>query len=313
MIFSIILSILKIIGITLLCILGIVLFIICIVLFVPIRYKVTADANMNEENKEYHLNASVSWLLHLVYGNYNYPQGEGFVLKVGPFTVMGGKKKSKKKTKQNIKKNTKKTKEEASSENRKALEEIENIVNTEKLGEIDSFEDNKDDTAILEEMLEEETNQKKQRKSIKEKIRYTWTKICDKIKEIWQKIKGIFKNIKKYVHILKSEEFKSAFSLCKDSIVRLFCMIKPRKVKIKGKIGFKDPEQTGYMCAAVGVISPYFQNQIQITPDFEQYVINGKAFIKGRIYLVVVLIIAIKIFFDKNIRKVLDMFHKEES
>ena len=147
---------------------------------------------------------------------------------------------------------------------------------------------------------------------MKEKILYTRQKICDKINEIRQKIQYIFKNIKKYIGILQSEEFKESFALCKDSLVRLFCMIKPRKVKIKATAGLGSPDKTGYMCAAIGVISPFFKKQIQVIPDFENFVIEGNAVVKGRIYLFVVLIIAIKLFFDKNIRKVMDMFHKEE-
>ena len=48
-----------------------------------------------------------------------------------------------------------------------------------------------------------------------------------------------------------------------------------------------------------------------IHSDFENYVVEGNILIKGRVYLFVVLIIGIKVFFDKNIRKVIDMFRKE--
>ena len=99
MVVSIILSILKIIGIILLCILGLLLLAVLLVLFVPIRYKVTADSNINDIDKEYHVTAKVSWFLCLVRGKYEYPSEEGFVLKVGPFTVYDGKEKQEKEKK----------------------------------------------------------------------------------------------------------------------------------------------------------------------------------------------------------------------
>lgn len=302
MVVSIILSILKIIGITLLCILGLILLVLIVVLFVPIRYKVTADSNINENVKDYHVRAKVSWLLHLVHGKYEYPGEDGFVLKVGPFTVYGKKKEEKKEKKKNKKE---KTVEVATEEKRENL--ISDEVPKQKATGGDNILEE-----TLEEVLEDEKEKKQKRRNLKEKILYTRQKICDKMNEIRQKIQYIFKNIKKYIGILQSEEFKESFALCKDSLVRLFCMIKPRKVKIKATAGMGSPDKTGYMCAAIGVISPFFKKQIQVIPDFENFVIEGNAVVKGRIYLFVVLIIAIKLFFDKNIRKVMDMFHKEE-
>lgn len=300
MVVSIILGILKIIGITLLCILGLILFVLIVVLFVPIRYKVTADSNINDNVKDYHVRAKVSWLMHLVHGKYEYPGEEGFVLKVGPFTVYGKKKKEKPDKKQKIKK------KEKNGEKPENYEKEENTL-------IVQEETTREEHTIPEKEVQEEENSKKtKRKSLKQKILYTRQKIYDKINKIRQKIKDILTNIKKYIGILQSDAFKEAFALCKDSLVRLFRMIKPRKVKIKGTAGLGSPDNTGYMCAAIGVISPFFKKQIQIHPDFENFIIEGSAVIKGRIYLFVVLIIAIKLFFDKNIRKVMDMFHKEE-
>lgn len=90
-------------------------------------------------------------------------------------------------------------------------------------------------------------------------------------------------------------------------------MIKPAKVKMDLKAGFSDPEKTGYLCAAVGVVSPFFgKGHMHVEPDFEQFIINGKAMVKGKVYVFIILIIGLKLYFDKNIRKVADMFQKEE-
>lgn len=311
MIVSIILTILKIIGITLLCILGFILLAILLVLFVPIRYKVTAEGNINQNEKDYHAKAKVTWLLSIIHGKYEYPGEDGFILKAGPFTIMGKKEKLKKKKthKSNSKRFSKAG--EDSSKHEESVYTNESIESEADTADVNTS--GMEDVKLLEEMTEEKIPKKKRRRSFKEKINYTWHKIYDKIKSIWCKIKNIFHNIKKYITILQSEECENALSLCKDSIARIFKMIKPRKVRINGTVGLQSPEQTGYVCAAVGIISPFYKKQIYITPDFENFIIDGKVLIKGRIYLFIVLIIAIKVFFDKNIRKVIEMFRREES
>lgn len=68
---SVILLILKIIGILLLALLGLLLFVILLVLFVPVRYRITGEV---EDEISVHL--SVTWLLHLITWRGAYEQGE---------------------------------------------------------------------------------------------------------------------------------------------------------------------------------------------------------------------------------------------
>lgn len=251
MVVSVILGILKVIGITLLCILGLIILLLCIVLFVPIRYKVIAQSDINDVDKMYHLTAKATWLLGLVRGKYEYPSDDGLVVKVGPFTVYGGKEKTnkEKKTKSAGKEKKQKNAKEELTENTSLDEAVENtIIENENL--------------LWEEDFDNKSPENEKRKSLKEKILYTWEKICDKINKIRTKIKTVFSNIKKYAEILQSSEFKEAFALCKNSLIRLFRMIKPRKLKVNGTIGMKSPDQTGYVCAIIGVISPFFKKQI---------------------------------------------------
>ena len=297
MVISIILSILKIIGIILLCILGLVLLFVLLMLFVPIRYKVYADGNVNDTEKEGLIKAWFSWTLIYISGKYSYPSEEGLVIKVGPFKVFDSKEEEKpKKEKKTEKKKVKETKEDISE----AKEET--ITETDKAETVSE--------PVTEDVSKE--NEKESKKTLKEKILYTWQNIYDKINGIYIKIKDILAHIHEYMDIIQSKEFKAVFELCKKSFLRMIKMVKPRKLKIKGTIGMKSPDQTGYLCAAIGVISPYFRKQIQINPDFENFIIKGSILVKGRMYMIVFLIIAMKAFFDKNIRKLIDMFRKEE-
>lgn len=83
---TVFLAILRVIGIVLLWILGILLVLILLVLFVPVRYKADGAVKTKPET-EYHLNASFSFLLHLVRGSAAVPEDPVFRLKVLWFTV----------------------------------------------------------------------------------------------------------------------------------------------------------------------------------------------------------------------------------
>lgn len=296
MVVSIILGILKVIGIILLCILGLILLFFLSVLFVPFRYKIYANGNVDDADKSCQLTAKISWFILTICGKYAYPSEDGPIIKIGPFTVYGGKEKPKKEKKVKKKKGKKEKKEDSLSEKEKSdLAESQEEV-SETMAEEESIEADGDE---------------KERKTLKEKILYTRQKIYDKINEIIRKIKYILANYHKYMGIIQSKEFKDIFNLCKKSMFRMIRMVKPRKVKIKGTIGLNSPDQTGYVCAAVGVISPFYKKQIHITPDFERFILNGSVLVKGRAYGIVFMLIGIKFLVNKNLRKLIKMIRKE--
>ncbi len=95
------LTVLKIIGIVLLWILAIVLFLILLVLFVPVRYK--ADVNIPETEldkgfdvEKMHIKAGFSWLLHLLSGGIDFPENKEFTVRVFGIKVFPRKSKGKK-------------------------------------------------------------------------------------------------------------------------------------------------------------------------------------------------------------------------
>ncbi len=63
------LQILKIIGIILLVILGLILFLLAVILFVPIHYR--ADGDFTDKGNEYNVHARVNWILHIIRVSYD--------------------------------------------------------------------------------------------------------------------------------------------------------------------------------------------------------------------------------------------------
>lgn len=305
----ILLLILKIIGITLGILIGIVILAVCLVLFVPLHYRIEVERREGEGNPPIEATAKVTWLLHFVNMRLCYSSELKLRLRVLFFTIFrlpakekkkSADKKSKKKDKEkNFDKKTEqsyKNKDEEKIENKS-----ENII--------------KDDNAdVNTDNLDEENSE--QKLSLKEKLKKIWEffqNIWYTIRGLCDRIKGILENIEYYLDIIKGDTFKSSFALCKDELCSIFSYIRPRTFKMDLVIGTGDPTSTGQVLAYYyAVLYPFLGPQAQVQGDFEQKRIEGTALIKGKIKLFTFIKAAARIYFNKDIRKLLKLFKKED-
>lgn len=119
-----------------------------------------------------------------------------------------------------------------------------------------------------------------------------------------------YDKIKGYLDKIQSEEFKKSFELCKKQIGVLLKAVLPKKWKLEGSAGFEDPSTTGKLCAVLGMLSPWTHKHIFVTGDFESSEIDLKGEFKGRIYGITLLIVFIRVYFNKNIKRVIKMFNE---
>ena len=136
-------------------------------------------------------------------------------------------------------------------------------------------------------------------------------RIRDRIQNVKQRIRRIYRKgqqwTKKKEAILKvyhSQRFAVAKKDVKGYIRQFFHIIKP--VKLEGEIhfGFDDPSVTGELLGVMACMLPLYQNYLTICPDFEQACIDGYLRGKGKIYLGALLILLLKILWNKNLIKV---------
>ncbi len=128
-----------------------------------------------------------------------------------------------------------------------------------------------------------------------EKIKYTFQKICDKIKALTRKKERM-------EAFLKNEVHQNAFRRCVREIKRLLGFLKPDRADIDVEFGFTDPAYTGYTLAAVSILWPAVAEYTRIRPDFEQRIFRGNVGVKGKVRAVYAVILAWNLFWDKNIR-----------
>lgn len=322
------LQILKIIGIVLLCILAFLVVLLLLVLFVPIRYRVNGERKVPDD-APVRMKARVTWLLHLVSVSFFYPEQAYVKIKVLGIKVFSTEpkdEKAKEKEKSSKKKNSDKKAEKAEEKNSvKEAETIGTLETSEKdeINESERVETQKKQEVNEEADLSEEEMMgsidveeseetptffgffKKLWDGLKN-IKYTIQKIYDKIREI-------IKNIRYYCKVLQSASFERAFGLCKNELFDVLTHILPGKLKGNFVIGTGDPASTAQILAIHGILYPLIGNHITVTPDFENTILQGDFSFKGRVTVFRLLISAMKLYFNRDLKRVIRLLKKEAS
>lgn len=304
----IVLLILKIIGIILLCILGILLLGIFCVLFVPVRYRIEAVRQESEGSPPVEVRVKVTWLLHFINLLVRFDGALFFRVRIAVITVFKLPKKEKRGK-------TKKVDTSPETAEEEPIVEGEPLV-TEKKEKGSESVDNKESVADEEEPREDA------RPSLLDKLRAIWKIICG----IFQKIKSFFENIQYtirkfcdkigsisgkiayYRDILEGEPFKRAFSLCKGELLTIGKSLKPDKFEAKLIVGLNDPAATGEVLAVCGMLYPLFGGHVEVAGDFENKRLEGCVFIKGKLRFFTFLRAALKIYFNRDIKKLIKLF-----
>lgn len=308
---SIILTILKIIGIILLVILGLLLTVALIVLFVPIRYKSTGRFAKEDDGIKDNILVRVTWLLHIVSVRFELNNTEtNLIIKIFGKTLSLGAKESKKTEKTNKKDVSAVNNKEKNIDAVNTTADTE-IVRTQKITtESDTLSDGSKTTNVLEttktvDNRKAKDNKKdlskddiKEKKSFKEKLVDIW----QKINSVCQKIKNIKAVKDSFIEYLKRDESKLAIKEIKHIIFKVLKHILPQKLHARIKFGFEDPATTGNILGVASVLYGVYGDKLELEPDFEDVVLEGEYKLKGRIRLFNLLVAALKIYKNKWIK-----------
>lgn len=361
---AIFLLVLKIIGIILLSVIGLVLFLLLLILFVPVRYKIQVK---KEAEGEFNGKIYVTWLLHLLNVLVLYTDDLYYKVRVGIIPIKKSDNYKKKKDKElsadeNIENETGTDNSLDENIDQNDSDFVEEDISTYKVyrandvytsslsGADDIDESELDDKQLLDrvffegdELAESELNQKDVKEKNENDIddeekKSFWDKIKEVIDNIVLLIKLIIKfviesidfiifendkpcflkekadlikekyfNVKKktrrYIRIVTDDRNKKAVKNCLIHIGKILKHIKPRMLKGNWKIGLSDSYSMGKMLSIYGILFPIIHDKIQLVPDYEKEVIEGKLVIKGKIVIVVLLYSFIKVYYSKDFRR----------
>lgn len=300
--------------ITVLILLGVVLLLLLLVLFVPVRYKL-----YGEKHDNFICKIKASWLGFVFCFKANYDEN-GFIYKLKTFggTLVSNKdgfeeaelsdKDQKKETSKTHKKKGKeeKTSSEAVLENNFNDSDVENISSKQ-----DSInDDNQENRAFA--------NDESEFKTVKQNIFTRIGKICDniilavkrKLEAVVLKIKELKNKTNQYKKFLRSPWTKKSLTVLKINVIKLLKHLNPKKIKGKVTYGTGDPATTGQQLGYLSVALPLYYNKIDITPDFSQKIFEGDIFLKGRVRVCNIIYYACKVCFNKDVQKTIKHFKK---
>ena len=135
------------------------------------------------------------------------------------------------------------------------------------------------------------------------KRKFTFSSLCDKIKSFW-------KTKEKITGFLTDEVHVEAFGILKKEIGILARHLSPRRIKGFVRFGFEDPYRTGQVLAGLSILYPFYGENVDIYPNFEQKVLEGDLYIKGHIRMVHLATLLWRLFFNRYVRRTYNDYKK---
>ena len=328
---SVILLVLKIIGILLLLLIGLILVIILTVLLVPIRYRIYAE---HGEDKLF-VKTRVNWLLHLLSANVIHDKGKLSIrVRVLWFTLYDNQREALVKDKAH-KSKVKKSKRAKTAKRAKTSKKARNSASQNKEIVLESSPNQNEQLDAKKQDAKAKNVEQQESKSLAElsqkeshgaKIKDKLFYLLNKIIQLKDKTLAFFRAIKERIirwlttisdwknkgslilEFLKDEINKEGFRISFIKVKKLLKHILPTKLKSQIIFGTGDPCSTGQAIGAMSVLYGIYGNKIKIIPDFENKILEGKHDAKGRIRVITILMIVIKLILDKRFKRLKNNF-----
>lgn len=307
---TVILMILRIVGIALLVILGLLLAVVLAVLFVPVRYR--ADGSFHEELTA---SARVTWLLHLlnariifekelnvkafICGIQIYPRAARIKKQSCPQGHSGSEGQE----------DTRAGMTGKRPENGETVKPAEAVKFTEPVTPLEPAGDSKEKAAAFEEAdretfgAEGRTKQKEfSAGNMTDRLKRLVQKLQDRLRDIRSTLRGLYERLSYYKSIWDREETQRAFRLASAQLSKTMRHVLPRRTDVYAVIGTGDPASTGQILAAQGMLYPWLEDKVHIVPDFEEEHFEGEFHLRGHIRAGVLGFYVLRLMFDRDVR-----------
>lgn len=329
-ILSVLLCILKIAGIIILTVLGLLLAVIAAVLFVPVRYRAEGSFDMEGLCGS----AGVSWLLHILSVRVMFDgKKTHFCARIFGIKLVDSDRpkkqkeqnKQKKQKQHNVQNVENSLDTEKNAENKETVQN-ENDIKAEsdtkaerdtktesdtKAGNDTKSEENADagkNTNAEREDKENNSEKNIDKKMLNEKLCEKISNIKFKILQICDKIKNINGVRAEYTEFLNAPASREALRTIKIRLFKILRHIMPVRIRANIAFGLPDPAVTGEAYGAACVLLAVYGGNINITPHFvgvDKAFAEGNFRLKGRIRLAVILIHLFKIYTNKRVKEFL--------
>ncbi len=333
---TVILKILSILGILLLVLLGVLFSAILLVLFVPVTYRVRADRQETVPDGDgrpadsplMHIAVKADWLLGVLRVRFMYPDPGTVKVKALCFTLFdsgAGHETTETRKKTAEQRKPSEQKDEAGQETASEQKDVAGQETATEQKGADRQEqasgqkkaegpppaaqqpvygaDRDEKTSFGEKSRPKQEPKQNEKQNIIEKIRYTFRRICAKIKELWE-------NFAYYKEVLLCEDTRG---LAQHTLMRtgkVLKSIRPRKLRADILFGTGSPDTTGYAFGIYGMFCSWLGKWVTVTPDFERAVLAGELDAAGHITIFQLLWHGLRLVTDRRLRELVDKLRR---
>jgi len=295
---QVLLLILKILGITLLVLLGLLLLIVAVLLFVPFFYKVRVVHNPDKTQ----IKAKVSFLSPFLSVTVQYLEKLSYKVRIFGIAFLNSDRPKKERRAKTVKKSKAKQKKK-----KPVKEPGPEQVSVQTVNEIPEGIHHQEASVPKESFSEKQTLFKTEEKKEKQGF---FKKIKGKIQKIRETISKVINKCKKLLHqkdeakrILNQPETKKAIAFAWGELKHLLKHVLPRKIKGYVAYGAENPATTGQVLGILSVVYAKTGQLLEIRPNFVEKQLECDVEIKGRIQLFTILVIAIKVLCNKELKQ----------
>ena len=254
------------------------------VLFVPVRYRVHAERYENTA-----VRGKITWLLHIICIKFVYENEQtDVVLKVFGFSL--------RKKRKNI------SKEKSSVDNEQGIKEKSSIDNESDIKEknSDNIPDGNEDTSKGKTEKRTDKTDKKEEAQSQDRSKNNSRKkgLSENFSNFLKVVKNAGNRAALIKQFLAAEETADMICFAKKNMLHLWKHIRPRKIKSGIRFGAGEPDVTGELLGVLAVLMAGMGIMLNITPDFENTVLEGYIQIEGRITVFKLLVIIVRIYFS---------------
>jgi hypothetical protein len=311
---SVLLTILKILGIILLVIVGVILLLLLTALFLPVRYRIHGDYE-----EDFHLEVKAGWLCRLLYFHFEMDNKA----KIGIFRIFGipiyqfppdeekEQRKQKKESRKRNKKENKNTKKKAHQKQRAKRIEQKNLQqqqDAQQQQECQQQQESQQQQPALSEDDKSKNRDKKKKQSEEKtsffgRIQQFFVRIKQRLIQLPEKLKAVFSKIDDIKMLWMDENNKKSTGLMLLEVKYLLLHYGPTKIHAKVQFSTGDPANTGKVLGILSMIPFLYQKDVHITPDFvsEKLYLQGYLNARGRIRILHLVRTLLHCYKDKNL------------
>ncbi len=127
------------------------------------------------------------------------------------------------------------------------------------------------------------------------------------------RVQIVINQIIEYINFINAKSTRRAFKKAKEATVRVLKHVFPRKISGRLEYGFEEPHLTGQSLGGIAIAMDMFNmdpDDFEVIPRFDTDMIDAKLEFRGRVFICVLAYHFVKLYLDRDIRKTIKFLNK---